>query len=161
MICLTHWNEQTRPYHIIIFAVAHLMHIYVIASLFLFCIITYITASIFNSIYKSAKELNDHKAELSIPKIWDKLLMWKRCHQLSCRTVAAIDHCFGWILFLTFCSFFWQFIVMGYWIFNSIIDFKNSIASKNFVYFSFMSYILAILSMICFPVGYLHSQVFA
>ena len=37
-------------------------------------------------------------SELSIPEIWDKLLMWKRCHQLNCQTVVATDHCFGWIL---------------------------------------------------------------
>ena len=162
MIGYTHWIGHTRLFHIIIFAIAHWMHIYIIASLFLFCIMTFISASIFNLIYKSAKEFNDDKAELiSASQMEDKLSIWKRWYQSSCRTVADVDYCFGWTLLLSFCFIFVEFIILTFWIFNSLIN-NSSIDSwsKCLVDSSFLSYIAVLLVFNSFPVDYLHSQVF-
>ena len=133
------------------------MHIYVTATLLLFCTVTYTCASIVNSICKRASDFNDERVKLFIPTSCNQLC--KRWHQLSCQSVAAIDFCFGWTLLFSLCFVFVGFINSTFWMFNSNLYLKFSETSKIVVDLIFFFYTIILLTIICFPVDHLRSQV--
>ena len=136
------------------------MHVYVTAALLLFCIVTYVCASIVSSIYKRAGVFNDERVKLLIPiKNCNQLKLWKRWYQLSCQSVASINFCFGWTLLFSLCFIFVGFINSTFWMFNSNLYLRFSETSKIVVDLIFFIYTVILLTIICFPVDHLRSQV--
>ena len=133
------------------------MHIYVTATLLLFCTVTYTCASIVNSICKRASDFNDERVKLFIPTSCNQLC--KRWHQLSCQSVAAIDFCFGWTLLFSLCFVFVGFINSTFWMFKNGFYLRFSETSKIVADLTFIIYIVVLLTIICFPVDHLRSQV--
>ena len=154
MISCTHWIGQTNILQILVIGIAHGMHIYIITSVFLFCIVTYTCASAFHSVYKHIRNFNNEPSESSLIST-DQLQMWKLRIQLISRTVSAINYCFGWVLLITFCLLFISFICTTFWIVNSAF----SSTSKSMVDCSFLAHNIIMLSMICFPVDHLRFNV--
>lgn len=159
MICCTHWIGKTRFLQIVVIGIAQLMHIYIISSIFLFCIVTYTCASAFHSICEHVRNFNNEKSESSIANCDHQLQMWKRWIQLNSRTVSAINLCFGWNLLMSFCLLYISSICTTFWIVNSTMNGTFSLISKAMVDCSFLADNIIILSMICYPVDFLRSKV--
>ena len=165
MISWTHWMGNTHFVQIVVIGIANGLQIYIITSVFLFGIVIYTCASAFYSVYERIYNFNNERSESPIRPIdeiilYEQIKMWKMWIQLICRTASTINYCFGWILLISFCFLFVSSTCTTFWIVNSAMNTADFyFTSKSMVDCSFLAYNIIMLSMICFPVGYLRSKV--
>ena len=115
------WLNDYHLQRLVIESFSELMYIYPYASLVLYAVVTYASASICNLTNNQMRRLKDQNEKISHRECSNHLEKWKQRQELLNQTVEAINNCFGWTLLLTTYCFSISIVSTSFFIFTAVI----------------------------------------
>lgn len=142
----------------LILSLALFLQIYLMASLVLFAVISYMSTSVLKSFHQEVQVWNDVNVDrISLLESSDLLEMWKRRVQLIWKTLEALDNCFSWTLFLSVSFLCISFVAQSFDLYLCVMN--NDSALKIVIDASYLAFLIIELSLICIPVDDRQHQV--